>query len=184
MNYVTEYSITNLAAWVISIEWRKTYYICYGSAKQKNHHFAFVHLIQMFNHVLLCHNHASFYGGKVQKFFVRLFKSEEGRGSRKPKEKYSRYLLLVVRASSCPVGWHIWRVCIWEGAAESKVMVKNVRRTMFEPNTGIGNCGKILPWCLVHEERQVRKKVKSADKHNYYTCQMSNILFKASGIKV
>lgn len=55
---------------------------------------------------------------------------------------------------------------------------------MFEPSTGIGNCDEILPWDLVHEIRQVWKKVKSADKHNYCRHQIFNILFKASGIKV
>lgn len=29
--------------------------------------------------------------------------------------------------------------------------MKNARRRMFEPDTGIGNCGEIVPWCLVHE---------------------------------
>lgn len=45
--------------------------------------------------------------------------------------------------------------------------MKNMKRRMFEPNTRVGNCGEILPWYLVHEVRQVWKKVKSADKCKY-----------------
>ena len=78
---------------MISIECSKTYYICYWSAKQKGLHFAFVHLMEVFGHVLLCHNPASFYDGKLRKVFVRFKQSEEDKGSRKPKEKYTRYLL-------------------------------------------------------------------------------------------
>lgn len=50
---VIKYSVINLTARVISIECRKTYYKCYWSAKQKDLHFAFVHLIEIYGHVLL-----------------------------------------------------------------------------------------------------------------------------------
>lgn len=62
-------------------------------SKQKGLHFAFVHLIQMYSWVLLCHNHASFYDGKIRKIFISFKESEGDKGSRKPEKRYTRYLL-------------------------------------------------------------------------------------------
>lgn len=79
----------------------------------------------MYSWVLLCHNHASFYDGKIRKIFISFKESEGDKGSRKPEKRYTRYLLQFTCAEgNCVLLMAYLKVTSWEGTAEDRLVMK------------------------------------------------------------